>query len=82
MSVKKIKGTTTKVVFEVAIELDSQSMLKSEEAIQAKVNELGRLASLEALKQFDTDGRAIEMDGEVLTQKAFEKKNTKHLMAK
>ena len=39
------------------------SMLDSEEAIQAVVNEAGSLATEEALKQCDTQGEAIEIEG-------------------
>jgi CheY-specific phosphatase CheX len=46
------------VTIEVTIEF-TNSMLKLEQAILKAVNELGNLASQEALKYFDTDGRPL-----------------------
>jgi len=39
----------------------SRSMVDTEEAIQAALNEAGSLATAEALRQFDTDGSPLEM---------------------
>jgi hypothetical protein len=44
-------------------------MLETEAVIQSVLNEAGTLASGEALKQFDTDGSAIEMEGQSWTSK-------------
>lgn len=54
---------------EIKIPLSSASLLESEETIQRVLNEAGTLATGEALKQFDTDGSAIEMAGTSWTSK-------------
>ncbi len=43
-------------------------MLKSEEAILEALNEAGTIATEEALKQFDTDGNEIEVNGQKYTK--------------
>jgi len=57
-------------------------MLDSEEAIQAVVNEAGSLATEEALKQFDTQGEAIEIEGKPWRARGRKKSFTKRLMVK
>lgn len=52
----------------------SKSMLKSEEAILEALNEAGTVATEEALKQFDTDGNEIEVNGQKYTSKGSEPK--------
>lgn len=47
----------------------TNSMLKSEQAILEAVNELGNLASQEALKYFDTDGEPIMIGADKWTSK-------------
>ena len=49
-------------------------MLDSEEAIQEAVNKAGSLATEEALKQFDTQGESIEIEGKQWRSKGQEKK--------
>jgi hypothetical protein len=53
-------------------------MLESEIKIQEKLNEAGRIASKEALKQQDTDGSVLEIGG----QKERRRKHTKRLTVK
>ena len=55
----------------------SDSMLDCEKAIQACVNEAGALATGEALKQFDADGRPIVVGGIKLTSRCKSKKTYK-----
>jgi hypothetical protein len=47
----------------------STSLLETEVTIQSVLNEAGTLATGEALKQFDTDGSPIEVDGKPWTSK-------------
>ena len=87
MEVKLVKRTTSKLVYEVSIELDDSSMLESEEQIQAAVNALGNEATKAALSLpiaigIDTDGRDIELEGDNYTVKHHEKKSIKRPMAK
>ena len=52
----------------------SRSMLDTEEAIQAALNEAGVLATGEALKQFDTDGSPLALGATRWTSKGLEPK--------
>ena len=77
MSSKIIKRKGNKVTLQLEVELDPTSMLQSEEQIQAAINEAANTITAEALKQFDTDGSAIELAGQKLTSKGREKKSTR-----
>lgn len=55
------------------------SMLEMEEKIALTVNELGKIATTEALKQFDTDGSPIVLENMRHTSKGLVKKNTRRL---
>lgn len=52
----------------------SNSFLETETRIQSLLNEAGTIASGEALKQFDTDGLAIEKSGKRWTSKGQQPK--------
>lgn len=54
--------TENEVVLEVRVPL-GRSMLDSEQAIQAALNEAGNLATGKALEKFDSDGAPIEVGG-------------------
>lgn len=73
MAAKIIRKVGQKIVIEITVDLED-SMLDSEEAIQVAVNEAGALATKEALKQFDTDGKAIEIEGKPWRSKGQEHK--------
>lgn len=60
MSAKLISVEGSKVRIELIIEL-SESMLDSEDKIQEGLNEVGCIATKEALKKQDTDGSVIEI---------------------
>ena len=62
------------VKIEIEIPLSGTSMLKSEEAIQAALNEAGTLASAEALQRFDTDGAPIDIGSTRYTSKGQQPK--------
>ncbi len=80
MKSKIISQEKGKLIMQVEIDLDAKSMLKSEEQIQSALNDLGCLATSQALSQFDTNGNSIEVDGERLTSKGQVKKKSKPLM--
>lgn len=69
MAASVIARDTDSITIEIKIPLSSASLLESEETIQKVLNEAGTLASGEALKQFDTDGSAIEIAGLPWTSK-------------
>ncbi len=71
MSAKIVKRTKNTITIEVSIEIEN-SMLKSEEMILDAVNEVGALATGEAIEQFDTDGSAIIKNSETWTRKKTE----------
>jgi hypothetical protein len=73
MAAKIIRKEGKKLIIEITIDLED-SMLDSEEAIQAVVNKAGTLATEEALKQFDTQGEAIEIEGKPWRSKGQEQK--------
>ncbi|HAT8179156.1 TPA: ISKra4 family transposase [Legionella pneumophila] len=55
-----IAVNSDELVLQVRVKLDG-SMLNMEEAIQSAVNEVGSLATAEALKRFDTTGAPIQI---------------------
>ena len=70
MSKPKITSQTPEsVTIEFTVQLDSSSMLKSEDNILEALNGAGRLAAGVALEQFDTDGSAIVLGQTKLTSK-------------
>jgi hypothetical protein len=52
----------------------SKTYLETEATIQSVLNEAGTIASGEALKQLDTDGMPIEVEGKILTSKGKQAK--------
>lgn len=77
MSSKLIKQEGNKLILQLEVELDPSSMLNSEEQIAQALNEAGVDLSQAALKQFDTNGEAIEVGGERFSSKGHQKKNTR-----
>src|SRR5271154_909953 len=73
MSATIIERQETSVTIQIRIPL-TRSMLDTEEAIQKALNEVGILASGEALQQFDTDGSPLEMGTTHWTSKGQEPK--------
>ena len=68
MSSEVISVTNGVVTIQTQFSL-SDSMLTCEEAILDSVNEVGCLATQEALKRFDADGRPITVGGIKLTSR-------------
>lgn len=62
MTAKLISVEGAVIRIELTIEL-SETMLESEEKIQEQLNEAGRIASKEAMKQQDTGGGVQEIEG-------------------
>jgi hypothetical protein len=73
MTAKIIERSENKVTIQIEIPL-SRSMLDTEATIQATLNAAGVLASAEALKQFDTDGSALDFGSHRFTSKGLEPK--------
>ena len=77
MSVKIISKNKKRVIFEVAIDLDSENFLETEELIMDKVNELGQKITEEALKNLEVEETVIAVKEQKLYAKNV-KKNIKH----
>jgi hypothetical protein len=73
MDISIIESNKKLVTLQITIPY-SNSFLETETIIQSGLNELGTLASGEALKQFDTDGLPIEVDGKTWTSKGRQPK--------
>lgn len=78
MSSKIINQEGNKLTIQIEVELDSSSMLSSEEQIAQAVQSAGLLATQRALEQFDTNGEQIEAKGKRMSSKGQQKKSTKH----
>lgn len=65
---KLIKRTDNGAIIEVFIPF-GKSMMESEDLIQKSVNQIGVIATREALKNFDADGSPIEMGGVIFYSK-------------
>ncbi|MCU0502475.1 MAG: hypothetical protein MUC51_12055 [Anaerolineae bacterium] len=63
---KVLRRSGTKVTLEVTVDLKG-SLLEMEGAIQEASNAMGRCATEEALKRFDTDGSPIRVGAMKLT---------------
>jgi len=70
MSAQVVSVNGGRVTLQVEVELGG-SMLEMESSIQDAVNELGTLATAEALSRFDTDGGGLEIGGQKWSVKGF-----------
>ena len=77
MSSKIVNEEGKKLTIQIEVELDSTSMLNSEEQIAKALQTAGLLATQKALEQFDTNGEQIEVEGKKLSSKGQQKKSTK-----
>lgn len=81
MEIKLLKQEGSELIYEVKVKLEGD-MLSMEEQIQGLVNQIGQTTTAIALKQCDTDGRAIEVQAERYTSKGVQKKSIKRRMDK
>jgi hypothetical protein len=58
------------------------NMFEQESQILEATNLAGRIAMKESLESFDTDGKPIVVDNELLTSKGIQKKKSKPSLAK
>jgi hypothetical protein len=73
MNTSIIESNDKFITIQIKIPL-SESYLETETRIQSVLNEAGTLGSGEALKYFDTDGSAIEVEGKKWTSKGQQPK--------
>ena len=74
MTTRIVARSADSVTIQIQISLSGSCLLDSEETIQTVLNEAGTLATGEALKQFDTDGGAIQVGAEKWTSKGRQPK--------
>ena len=80
MSLEILEKETDYMVIKVSTKGKNQKFLKTEEDIEKKVNELGRILTKDAMEKLDKDEKVIERDGETITLKKSQKKSIKHHM--
>jgi len=73
MTAHIISQTDQEITIQIKISL-KKTMLESEESILDSVNQVGVLATEEALKQFDTDGEPIVIGGVKWTSRCLTEK--------
>ena len=69
MRAQRIQYANQQLTLQVTIDLSGRSLMTMEEQIQNAVNEVGCLATEDALKHFDTDGSPISIGGVKWTQR-------------
>ncbi len=72
------KANTLTIQFTVAL---TGQMLKEEQLLQQSLNEAGRVIMMPMIKQFDTDGEPIRVNGVKHTIKDYGVRTMKRLMA-
>ena len=82
MNSKILKKEGDNLTLQFEVPLDATSMLNSEQQIAKALNEVGLLASKEALAQFDTDGSPIKINDVIYTSKGMQKKSINFRMDK
>ena len=65
----KVRREGDEMVYEMRVKLTGKSMFEHEQAIQEAANIVGRRATADALKGFDTHGQAIAVEGVKFTTK-------------
>ena len=70
MPAKVIEQKNNKMVIQFSVELTGE-MLKDEQALQQSLNEAGQAAMVPMIKQFDTNGEPIRIDGVKHTVKNY-----------
>lgn len=76
MTPKITKEANGSLTVSINLELTG-TMLEQEEQIARAVAEVGRVATGEALRSFDTDGAAVVVDNRKYTSKGEGKKSTR-----
>jgi hypothetical protein len=67
MSLEILEKDTDYIVVKISTESKKQKFLKTEEEIEKKVNELGRILTKEAMEKLDKKEKVIERNGENIT---------------
>ncbi len=70
MPARIIKQKNKELVIQFSVELTGE-MLRDEQALQQSLNEAGQVAMVPMIKQFDTNGEPIRVDGVKHTVKNF-----------
>jgi hypothetical protein len=67
MSLEILEKDIDYIVVKISTESKKQKFLKTEEEIEKKVNELGRILTKEAMEKLDKKEKVIERNGENIT---------------
>ncbi|SFV63207.1 hypothetical protein MNB_SV-13-1476 [hydrothermal vent metagenome] len=74
MSLEIVEKDTDYIIIKVPTESKEQKFLKTEEDIEKKVNELGRILTKDAMEKLDTKEKILERNGEKVTLKKSRKR--------
>ena len=74
MNLEIIEKDTDYIVIKVPTKSKNQKFLKTEEDIEKKVNELGRILTKDAMEKLDKKEKIIERDGENIILKKSRKR--------
>jgi len=69
MSLEILEKDTDYIVVKVPTKSKNQKFIKTEEDIEKKVNELGRILTKDAMEKLDIDEKVLERNGENITLK-------------
>ena len=78
MNLEIVEKETDYIVVRIPTKSKNQKFLKTEEDIEKKVNELGRILTKDAMEKLDKEEKVIERNGENITLKKSQKKTIKH----
>ena len=78
MNLEIVEKETDYIVVRIPTKSKNQKFLKTEEDIEKKVNELGRILTKDAMEKLDKEEKVIERNGENITLRKSQKKTIKH----
>ena len=69
MSLEIVEKDTNYIIIKVPTKNKEQKFIKTEEDIEKKVNELGRILTKDAMEKLDIEEKVLERNGENLSLK-------------
>jgi len=69
MSLEIVEKNTDYIIIKVPTKNKEQKFIKTEEDIEKKVNELGRILTKDAMEKLDIEEKVLERNGENLSLK-------------
>ena len=74
MNLEIVEKDADYILVKVPTKSKDQKFIKTEEDIEKKVNELGRILTKDAMEKLDIDEKVLERNGENITLKKSRKK--------